>query len=102
MCSTGPSQWFFKDERIQEIMADPAMDLVDKQVLFNLYSLHADGRLDGYKDLLPVYLGKTWSECDRILDKIEQVGLIRRSGDGLVLIYKPESQETSSSCMCGH
>jgi hypothetical protein len=102
MCSTGLSEWFFKDERIQEIMTHPSMDLVHKQVLFNLYALQADGHLDGYQDLLPVYLGKPWPECDRILDKIEEMGLIRRSGEGLFLIYEPERSAALSSCMCGH
>jgi len=85
MCSDGVSHLIFADETIMEKMANPIMDFVHKQVVMALYSWNAENRLDSYRELLPIYLSKDWTECEAILKTIERAGLVTLRADGIKL-----------------
>lgn len=85
MCSDGVSHLIFADEAIMEKMANPIMDFVHKQVVMALYAWNAENRLDAYRELLPIYLSKDWSECEAILKTIERAGLVTLTSDGITL-----------------
>lgn len=99
MCTDGVSHLIFADERILEKMSNPILDFVHKQVVMTLYTLDAGNRLDEYKDVLPTYLSKDWTECESILKTIEEAGLVTLSPDGIDLTYRVESDDTVS-CGC--
>jgi len=82
------------------MMANPILDIIHKQVLMTLYSLEVSGRLNDYRELLPVYLGAKWPECKAILEAIEKAGLLKRTETGIELTYKLKSGHALDSCGC--
>lgn len=100
MCSDGISHRVMSDATIQEMMSNPIMDLVHKQVVMILYSLEADKRLHEYKQWLPIYLSQDWTECSAIIGTIERAGLLKRSGDSIALIHKIEADDSDVACAC--
>ena len=102
MCIDGVSNLIMHDENVRVRMFDPRMDLIHQQVLMTLYSLETGGRLQEYRDVLPLYLSLNWDECALILDTIEQVGLITRSADGITLTYPVKPQDADGACGCAH
>ncbi len=61
MCDVRVSFLAMNDEIVQELLANPILDLIHKQVLMNLYSMEAHNQLHEFKELLPLYLSKDWS-----------------------------------------
>ncbi|MFH0822379.1 MAG: hypothetical protein V2B18_06475 [Pseudomonadota bacterium] len=100
MCTEGVSHLLMDDARIGRALSDPGLDLVHKQVMMALYSLADGKRLDRYKEMLPIYLSLDWDECDVILDAIVQAGLLRRTEEGLELVYPITRDHTEHSCGC--
>ena len=99
MCTDAVSHLIFADEAIMQKMADPILDLVHKQVLMTLYAWDAADRLGEYKDLLPVYLSKDWSECEAILQTIEQAGLLSLTSNGVTLAHAlPKADVQGCGC----
>lgn len=99
MCTDGVSLAVLNDERIMQAMSNPELDFVHKQVLLNLYSMNASGRLDEYEQVLPLYLSTDANTCENILNVLERVGLISRNGKGIELTYKVEAP-AEDSCGC--
>lgn len=101
MCTEAVSQVLLEDELIQNLMADPAMDVLHQQVLMTLYSLDVAHRLEQVRTLLPIYLGMKWDRCSEVLDIIAKVGLIKREGDDVKLTHPIARERLSSECGCG-
>ncbi len=101
MCTASVGNVLVYDDHIQELMNKPFMELIHKQVVMTLYSLSLSKRLDEYQKLLPIYLGLSLEECKKILETIEQAGLIEHS-DGQLRLTHPISSESSGSCGCSH
>ena len=85
MCTEGVSYPAMNDETVQELLANPILDLIHKQVLMNLYSMEANNQLHEFKDVLPLYLSKDWSACEDILDTLVQAGLLKWTEEGIEL-----------------
>ncbi len=100
MCTDGVGHLVLGDERIQALMADPRLDLVHQQVVMTLYSLNAQGKLDEYREILPIYLSLAWESCEEILDAIVSVGLLNRTNEGIELTYPVVDDGTGDSCGC--
>jgi len=100
MCIDGVGHLVLGDERIQSLMADPRLDLVHQQVVMALYSLDAQGRLEEYKEVLPIYLSLSWERCSEIIDAIVGVGLLVRTQDGVELAYPVADDGSGGSCAC--
>jgi len=100
MCIDGVSYLLMQDENVGRLMSDPNMDLIHKQVVMTLYSLDAGGRLDELREILPLYLSLDWEECLKILDTIEAVGLLTRSGDRIALTHPIDGHAAQTSCGC--
>jgi hypothetical protein len=101
MCFDSVSYMLLQDERFMELVANPELDLVHKQVIMALYSLEASHQLDDYRETLPVYLSMDWNTCSQILDVIERVGLISRNDTGITLVHRFEMPDPhASSCGC--
>jgi len=100
MCTDGVSRIIMNDDKIQALMSNPILDLIHKQVIMNLYSLDADHSLSDYKRMLPIYLGMDWEACQRLLNTIEEAGLLYRTVDGIALTH-PVEPDTSAHCGCG-
>jgi len=88
------------DETIREKIANPLMDIVHQQVVMVLYSLDANGQLNQYKEMLPLYLSEDWSKCEAILDVIEKAGLLVRTDQGLQLTHPVRIDTTAAACGC--
>lgn len=101
MCSDGVSQLVMTDQVINEKISSAGLDFLHLQVLVNLYSLKIANNLDQVQDLLPVYLSKSWEECDELLDQLERANLVRRNRETLELVEEIESPEQDHSCACG-
>jgi hypothetical protein len=93
------SHLVMEHEGIQELMSNPILDLVHKQVVMTLYSLDANHRLHEYKEVLPLYLGKDWDSCAEILDTIQAAGLLVRAGDEIILTH-PVKTDGMHACGC--
>jgi ABC-type metal ion transport system substrate-binding protein len=65
-----------------------------------LYSLDTGNRLQECREVLPVYLSKDWSECEKILKTIEEAGLITMTDGEVSLTHKIEAQHPII-CGCG-
>ncbi len=100
MCTDGVSLAVMNDERIQQALASPLLDLIHKQVLFALYSMDAAGNLDEYPQVLPLYLSVDASRCEAILSTLEQAGLITRTQGTLELTHKVQAPVPDGSCGC--
>ena len=100
MCTDGVSLIVMNDEDIQQLMSNPILDVIHKQVVMTLYSLDANDGLQDYKRMLPLYLGMDWDVCQKILDTIEKAGLLFRTSDGIALTH-PVQRDTTSACGCG-
>jgi hypothetical protein len=101
MCVDGVSRLVMGNLAIQNLMSNPILDIVHKQVVMTLYSLAADHRLDEYVKMLPVYLSTDWPACSAILDTIEQAGLLTRTeGGGIALTYPIDAEAESAPCGC--
>jgi hypothetical protein len=100
MCTDGVSLIVMNDENIQQLMSNPILDVIHKQVVMTLYSLDASDGLEDYKRMLPLYLGMDWDVCQKILDTIEKAGLLSHTSDGIALTHRVE-RDTSSACGCG-
>lgn len=100
MCIDGVSHLVMKDETLQRMLSNPALDLVHKQVLMALYSMDANNRLHECLDLLPVYLSAERSYCEGILNTLEQTGLLERTKDGIALTYRLKVDQLANSCGC--
>jgi hypothetical protein len=102
MCMDGVSLSLMNDETFREILADPALDFVHKQVLMTLYSLDHEKRLADYRKMLPIYLSSDWAKCEAILQTLEVAGLITRSHDGsLALTHPVHVDQPDAACGCG-
>jgi hypothetical protein len=102
MCTEGISHLVMNDETVQELLTNPILDLIHEQVLLNLYSMDANNQLHEYKELLPLYLSKDWSECEDILDTLVQAGLLNWTGNGIELTRPIRRQEqTGHEHACG-
>jgi hypothetical protein len=100
MCVDGVSRLVMGDPTVQELLSNPILDIVHKQVVLTLYSLAADHSLHEYEKMLPVYLSLDWARCSAILDTIEQAGLITRTKDGIALTYPIDAEAEGSPCAC--
>ncbi|MBI4965937.1 MAG: hypothetical protein HY913_21845 [Desulfomonile tiedjei] len=100
MCMDGVCQAVMNDPKIQEMMSNPILDLIHKQVVMVLYSLDAGNQLETYREVLPVYLSKDWAVCSDLLDTIERAGLLKRSGNSLELTYSLPISDAAGSCEC--
>ena len=61
MCVDGVSRLVMGNLTIQNLMSNPILDIVHKQVVMTLYSLAADHCLHEYEKILPVYLSADWA-----------------------------------------
>ena len=100
MCVDGVGHLVMADERVQTLMADPRLDFVHQQVVMTLYALDAQGRLEDYREILPIYLSREWAECSEILDTIGSVGLLNHTQDGIELAYPITAEDSGHSCGC--
>ena len=100
MCVDGVSRLVMGNLTIQNLMSNPILDIVHKQVVMTLYSLAADHCLHEYEKILPVYLSIDWAQCSAILDTLEQAGLLTRTEDGISLTYPIDAEAESSACGC--
>jgi hypothetical protein len=100
MCMDGISFAVMSDEKIQQALANPQLDMVHSQVLLALYSMKAAGSLDDYQQVLPVYLSADAETCETILDALEQAGLIMRGRGTIELTHKIDAPEPDGSCGC--
>jgi len=100
MCMDGVSLAVMNDERIQQALASPLLDLVHKQVLFTLYSMNAAGSLDEYQQVLPLYLSTDSATCESILSTLEQAGLLVRNQGTIELTHKVDAPVPDGSCGC--
>jgi hypothetical protein len=99
MCTEGVGHLVMADETIQDLMANPILDFVHKQVVMTLYSLDANKKLTSIRKMLPIYLGMDWEKCKSILDTIEQAGIIKQIDGGILLCHKLTIEDTHS-CGC--
>jgi hypothetical protein len=100
MCTAAISHLVMSDAIIQEKMSDPLLDMIHKQVVMVLYSLDADKRLPEFREWLPIYLSREWSECAPILETIEAAGLIKRTQEGIALTHRIEVDGMDMACGC--
>jgi hypothetical protein len=100
MCMDGACQAIMNDSKIQEMLSNPILDMVHKQVVMILYSLENSNRLGTYKEVLPVYLSADWATCSEVLDTIERAGLLRRTSNGIELSYSLSVDDKAGSCEC--
>jgi hypothetical protein len=100
MCVDGVSRLIMGNAAIQELLSNPILDVVHKQVVMTLYSLAADHCLHEYEKMLPVYLSLDWAQCLEILDTIEQAGLLARTKNGIALTYPIDAEHEGTSCGC--
>ena len=101
MCTEGVSFWAMNDDEVQALLANPILDLVHKQVLMNLYAMDAHNQLHEFKELLPLYLSKDWSECRDILDTLVQADLLKWTDNGIELTRSIPRQEQDQACGMG-
>ena len=100
MCIDGVGHLVMNDETLQRLMSNPILDLVHKQVLMALYSMDANNRLHECLDLLPVYLSAEREYCEKILETLEQTGLVERTHEGVVLTHPIKRDDLAHSCGC--
>jgi hypothetical protein len=100
MCVDGVSRLVMGNLTIQNLMSNPILDIVHKQVVMTLYSLAANDCLHEYEKILPVYLSADWAECSAILDTIEKAGIITSTEDGITLTYPIDVEAESPTCGC--
>ncbi|MGC8658919.1 MAG: hypothetical protein ACP5U1_07570 [Desulfomonilaceae bacterium] len=100
MCTTSVGDVIMGNEMIQNLMANPALDLIHKQVLMTLYALDAQKRLRDYKIMLPVYLATDWQNCEQILNTLASNGLIKIDHESISMSYPLNIDENQSSCGC--
>lgn len=101
MCTASVGDVLVYDDHFQELMNKPDMDIIHKQVVMTLYSLALSKRLDDHEKLLPIYLGISLDECKKILETIEQAGLIENI-DGNIRLVHPIHSDAANSCACSH
>jgi hypothetical protein len=101
MCNVGVSFLAMNDDAVQELLANPILDLIHKQVLMNLYSMDANNQLHEFKELLPLYLSKDWSACEEILDTLVQAKLLKWTDNGIELTRTIPRQEQDQACGMG-
>ncbi len=99
MCVDGVTRLVMANATVQNLLSNPILEIVHKQVVMTLYSLAADHCLHEYEKMLPVYLSVDWNRCSDILDTIEQAGLLTRTKDGIALTY-PIEAEADNACGC--
>ncbi|HMK35367.1 MAG TPA: hypothetical protein VK463_09895 [Desulfomonilaceae bacterium] len=99
MCMDAVGPLVLQDPTVQELMSNPILDFVHKQVVLTLYSLNANHRLQEYKEVLPVYLSQEWSKCAEILDTIQKAGLLVQTADGIHLTH-PIETDGMNACGC--
>jgi hypothetical protein len=99
MCMDSVGHLVMEDETIQELMSNPILELIHKQVIMTLYSLDADHRLNQCKELLPIYLSADWNKCCEILNTIQAAGLLVRDADEVRLTH-PISTDGMNACGC--
>ncbi len=100
MCIEGGGRLLFSDAKLQELMADPRLELIHKQVLLQLYSMEAAGRLHEYREILPLYLSLEWPRCVEILAVLEDAGLVARNGNRIRMVHQIKSEDSPGSCGC--
>jgi hypothetical protein len=100
MCIDGVGHLVMADERIQQALSNPLLDLVHSQVLMALYSMESSGHLQECRSLLPVYLSTDASRCDALLSALEQAGLLVQGPHGVELTYKITPEQQDHSCGC--
>ncbi len=99
MCVDGVGRYIVNDEALLELMANPILDYVHKQVIMTLYSMQVNHSLHEYETMLPIYLGLDWDKCLEILKVIEEAGIVRISTDGIELLHQIDGVG-SQSCGC--
>ncbi len=100
MCVDGVSRLVLGNVTVQNLMSNPILEIVHKQVIMTLYSLAADNCLHECEKMLPVYLSADWDRCSAILDTIEKAGLLTRTKEGIALTYPIEAEDANASCGC--
>ncbi len=100
MCTASVAGLIFENEEIQNLLANPVLDMIHRQVAMTLYALAAEHRIGDYESLLPVYLSRGTEECEKIIDKLEEAGLLTRSESGIELTHPLDPQAVESSCHC--
>lgn len=100
MCMVSVGNLIIENEMIQQLMANPSLDLIHKQVLMTLYSLDAQKRLADHKTVLPIYLSMNWDDCDKILRVLESAGTITRNQESILLNFPLNIDAAESSCGC--
>jgi hypothetical protein len=99
MCTDSAGHLVMEDEKIQDLMSNPILELIHKQVIMTLYSLDADHRLNECKELLPIYLSLDWNRCCEILNTIQAAGLLVRTETDIRLTH-PIEIDGMNSCGC--
>lgn len=100
MCMDAVSHLVMQDEKILELMNNPELDLVHKQVVMMLYALDAQGKLNDVDDVLPLYLAMDPGRCSSILAAIERAGLLSRCGHEIRLTHPVAAGDEPAACSC--
>jgi hypothetical protein len=100
MCMDAVSHLVMQDEKIMELMDNPELDLVHKQVVMMLYALDAGGKLHEAEEVLPLYLSMDGDRCRGILAVIERAGLLSRLGGEIRLTHPVAASEQLAACGC--
>jgi len=94
------SHLVMQDEKIMELMSNPELDLVHKQVVMMLYALDAGRKLSEAEEMLPLYLSMDRDRCRGILAAIERAGLLRREGNEICLTHPIAAPDQPAACGC--
>ena len=101
MCTTGVSYQVMTDPVIQDIVSRKELDFLHQQVIMVLYTLQHEKRLHDYRQMLPIYLGRDWDACERLLAVLESAGVVRRVGTDIELPYEVHIDDAGDACACG-
>lgn len=101
MCTTGISYQVMSDPNLQELVSRKKLDLVHQQLVMVLYTLEHEKRLHEYRQMLPIYRGKNWAECEQLLEVLETAGIVKRSAEGIELPLHIHVHEDVGACACG-
>ncbi|MCA1961396.1 MAG: hypothetical protein LDL33_11440 [Desulfomonile sp.] len=100
MCMDAVSHLVMQDEKIMELMSNPELDLIHKQVVMMLYALDAEGKLSEAEEMLQLYLSVDRDRCSGILAAIERAGLLGRVGDEIRLTHPIAVPDRPAACGC--
>ncbi len=100
MCTTGISYYVMTDPYIQEMVSRGKLDFLQQQVIMVLYTLQHEKRLHEFREMLPIYLGKDWVACERLLEALERVGIVKISDEGIELPHPIVIDDDADACTC--